>query len=388
MSERTAVVVGAGIGGVTAAAALSRRGWRVTLLERAPELGEVGAGISVWPKALQVLDGLGAKQRLGDAGIDAVQGGLRRPDGRWLIRVSGTAMEAPMMVHRARLHEAITATFPASVQIRTGVTVVGVEQDATSATVIGSAGEEFTADLVVAADGLRSVVRTALNPGHPGPRYSGYTAFRGVAEVDRPDDGGETWGRGYRFGYLPLVDGRVYWYATATAPAQAKPAQAKPAQAKPVQPELDVTELFQHWHDPIPALVGKTPPETVLRNDVYDLALPLPPFVTGRVVLLGDAAHAMTPNLGQGACAAIQDAGVLAEQLERYGEQPAALESYDRIRRTATTKLVRRSRRLGVLGQVANPVAATTRDGVLALIGQAARLLPNRRPTTQPVRPA
>lgn len=135
-----------------------------------------------------------------------------------------------------------------------------------------------------------------------------------------------------------------------------------------------MTELFQDWHDPIPAIIGKTPPEAVLRNDVYDLALPLPPFVQGRVVLLGDAAHAMTPNLGQGACAAIQDAGVLAEVLERYGDQAVALASYDRIRRAATTKLIRRSRQMGVLGQLSNPFATRSRDAVLTLVGQALRL--------------
>lgn len=360
MSERTAVVVGAGIGGVTAAATLGQLGWRVTLLERAPELGEVGAGISVWPNALAVLDGLGATKYLGDAGIDAIQGGLRRPDGKWLVRVSGAVMEAPMMVHRARLHDAITATFDERVETRTGVTVARVTQTPYAATVVSESGEEFTADLVVAADGLHSVVRTALNPAHPGPRYSGYTAFRGISDVDRPDDGGETWGRGFRFGYMPLVDGRVYWYATATAPEQASLAP--------------VTELFRDWHDPIPDIIGKTPPEAVLRNDVYDLALPLPPFAHGRVVLLGDAAHAMTPNLGQGACAAIQDAGVLADMLERYDDQAVALASYDRTRRAATTKLVRRSRQMGVLGQFEHPLAVKTRDAVLALIGHAIRL--------------
>lgn len=140
MSERTAVVVGAGIGGVTAAAALGQLGWRVTLLERAPELGEVGAGISVWPNAIKVLDGLGATKYLGDAGIDAIQGGLRRPDGKWLVRVSGAVMEAPMMVHRARLHDAITATFGPTVETRTGVTVARVAQTPYAATVVSEAG--------------------------------------------------------------------------------------------------------------------------------------------------------------------------------------------------------------------------------------------------------
>jgi len=371
MTERRAVVVGAGIGGVTAAAALGRRGWRVTLLERAPELGEVGAGISVWPAALEVLKGLGVTERIADAGVDSVQAGLRRPDGKWLVEVDPSVLEVPMLIHRARLHEAITASLGDHVTVRTGVTVIGVTQDVRQATVTTTAGEDFEADLVVAADGIRSAIRTSLHPEYAGPRYSGYTAYRGISAVERPGDGGETWGRGLRFGYVPLVDGRVYWYATANV-----------AERSPAGPDGhfgDVGRLFGDWHDPIPAVLGATKPAAVMRNDLYDLATPLVPFVSGRVVLLGDAAHAMTPNLGQGACAAIQDAGALANLLGQYGEQPAALAAYDAERRRATARLVKRSRLVGAVGQVDNRVARVSRDAVLTVVGQAARLAARRR---------
>ena len=371
MAGRTVVVVGAGIGGVTVAAALGRKGWRVTLLERAPVLGEVGAGISVWPSAWKVLDGLGAVEHLGKAGVDAMQAGLRRPDGKWLARVESAVLEVPKLIHRARLHDAITATFGPEVTVRTGITITGLKQDPAGATVTTASGEEFRADLVIAADGLRSTIRGLLHPEHRGPRYSGYTAYRGISAVEQPDDGGETWGRGLRFGYVPLVDGRVYWYATAKVPEQS-----------PVGPgghHGDVTGLFGDWHDPIPAVLAATPADDVLRNDIYDLSLPLAPFATGRVVLLGDAAHAMTPNLGQGACSAIEDACALAECLDRFGEQPAALAAYDADRRSVTTKLVRRSRLVGAVGQVENRAALAARDAVLTVVGRAARLAARRR---------
>ena len=221
---------------------------------------------------------------------------------------------------------------------------------------------ELRADLVVAADGIRSVIRTALVPEYQGPQYSGYTAYRGIADVEIDDGGGETWGRGQRFGFARLIDGRIYWYATANQPA-----------GRASEPSD-----FADWHDPIPKLLAGT--SEVLQNDIYDLGLPLVPFVHGRVVLLGDAAHAMTPNLGRGACSAIEDAGALARLLGESTDLSTALARYDAERRPATTKLVKRSRSIGRLGQVENPVVCTIRDGLFALGG---KLVSLRKPKSR-----
>ena len=240
------------------------------------------------------------------------------------------------MIHRAQLHELITDRFGPGVTVRTGVTVTGISQDDSGVTV-SSADEEFRAELVIAADGIRSVPRSAIHPAYKGPRYSGYTAYRGIADVDLSDGGGETWGRGQRFGFAKLIDGRIYWYATANRDAGLPPG--------PGGPHADVTSAFSDWHEPIPRLLAGTPPEQVLQNDIYDLALPLVPFVTGRVVLLGDAAHAMTPNLGRGACSAIEDAQRLARHLAPQDVALAeALRGYDAERRPVTAKLVKQSR--------------------------------------------
>ncbi|WP_328330501.1 FAD-dependent monooxygenase [Kribbella sp. NBC_00382] len=383
---RTAIVVGAGIGGVTAAVALEQCGWQVTVLERAAELGEVGAGISVWPGAAAVLDELGVEgiakaARLGEAA------GMRRWDGRWIVEAAELGIELPVMLHRAQLHQLITDRLGPAVTIHTGTTVTGLTQDADGVTVTAtsaapggpafggrsgnagsgdagsggpaSVGTEYRAELVVAADGIRSVVRGVLVPEYKGPRYSGYTAYRGIAEVGVADGGGETWGRGQRFGFAKLIDGRIYWYATSNREAGGA--------------DDDVRELFADWHEPIPALLAATP--SVLRNDTYDLPTPLLPFVHGRVLLLGDAAHAMTPNMGRGACSAIEDAGALARVL-RAGKD---LSAYDAERRPATTKLVKRSRQIGVLGQLDSKLACTLRDAVFAAGGKAAGLLAKRR---------
>jgi 2-polyprenyl-6-methoxyphenol hydroxylase-like FAD-dependent oxidoreductase len=349
----TAIVVGAGIGGVTAAVALQRCGWQVTVLERVPELGEVGAGISVWPSAVAVLEELGIK---GVEKVAAVSrpAGMRRPDGRWVVTAPDLGVELPVMIHRARLHELITDQFGPGITIRTGYTVSRIAQDDSHVTI----DDELEADLVIAADGIRSVIRRALYPEYPGPRYAGCTAYRGVADAPTEDGGGETWGRGQLFGFARLIDGRIYWYATANQPAGR------------INDHATVSQAFGGWHDPIPALIANTPPEAVLQNDLYDLPTPLVPFVRGRVVLLGDAAHAMTPNLGRGACSAIEDAGALARHLAEPGDLSTALAAYDRDRRPVTTKLVKRSRGIGRVGQLENAVACAVRDGLLATGGK------------------
>ncbi|GAA1147378.1 FAD-dependent monooxygenase [Kribbella jejuensis] len=357
----TAIVVGAGIGGVSAAVALQRRGWQVTVLERAPELGEVGAGISVWPSAVAVLEELGVKG-VEKSSVQSQPAGMRRPDGRWVVSAPQLGMELPVMIHRAQLHDLITAEFKnirhtkpfgmGQVTVRTGYDVREVVQDDDGVTVNG----ELRADLLVAADGIRSAVRSTLYPQYAGPRYSGFTAYRGIADIDLDDGGGETWGRGQLFGFARLIDGRFYWYGTANQPAGTT--------SEPT--------VFESWHDPIPRLIANT--EKILQNDILDLTTPLMPFAQGRIVLLGDAAHAMTPNLGRGACSAIEDAGALGRILAGTDDLHAALAAYDAERRPATTKLVKRSRSVGRVAQTENPVLCTLRDGAFALGGKLLKL--------------
>jgi len=349
-------VVGAGIGGLTAALALSRVGWQVTVLERAPELGEVGAGLSIWPRAWKILADLGVADRLVDGTRPAIQAGLRRPDGRWLAKVGPDAAErTPAMVHRARLHEALVGELETrdGIEVRTGVTVTSLA-DLDDIEGIDARGP---ADVVVAADGIRSTIRNELHQRED-VRYAGYTAYRGVTAEPVPGEasttGGETWGSGVRVGYAPLVDGRTYWFVTANRPEGETGGDH----------HADITALVGDWHDPIPQLLAATPSSAVLRGDICDLRLPLKRFD-----------HATTPNLGQGACAAIEDAAVLAAQLAGHARVESALVAYDRTRRPATSRLVRASRLVGVLGQVDNGPVVAVRDAGLAGLGAIAGLL-------------
>ncbi|OKK17457.1 monooxygenase [Streptomyces sp. CB00455] len=358
MSQRHAVVAGAGIGGLSAALALHRRGWRVTVCERADGPTAAGAGIVLAPNALRAFDTIGfdATRAAGRAVPAAM--GLRRPDGRLLSRADTAALAArygrpPLAVHRAALAAALAAGLPGGT-VRYGAAVTAVD-DADGSPVVRTASGDLEADLVVAADGIHSPLRRHYFPDHPGLRHSGETAWRTVLPAGPGGPAGtaaaETWGRGERFGIVPLADGRVYLYATAVVPEGYRPADLR----------RELLARFGAWHDPIPALLERIDPAAVLQHDLYDLAAPLPRYHRGRVAWLGDAAHAMTPNLGQGACQAIEDAAVLAH-LADARDLPAALAAYSAARCARTDAIRVRARRVGRAAAFSHPLARAARD--------------------------
>ncbi|MEU8204168.1 FAD-dependent monooxygenase [Streptosporangium sp. NPDC049046] len=300
-----ATVIGAGIGGLAAAVALQRRGWDVTVFERAASLESVGSGLAVAANALKALDTFGAGDEIRELSAVQGSGGIRRSDGRWLVKTSAEAASARhggdsvVLLRRADLIAMLFSRLtPGTVRLNARVSGVHAESG-----VVTLPGEQVEADLVVAADGINSVIRSALFPGHPAPRYAGVTSWRVlIPAAGAPGEAYESWGRGRVFGVMPLVGGTSYCYATDTVPAGGGGGDQL----------AELRRLFGDWHSPIPELLAAASSEKVLRNDIRHLATPLPAMHRGRVALLGDAAHAMTPNLGQGACQAIEDAVVLA----------------------------------------------------------------------------
>ncbi|GAA2689157.1 MULTISPECIES: FAD-dependent monooxygenase [Actinosynnema] len=359
---RTVVVVGGGIGGLAAAGALHRRGWRVAVLERAARFAEIGAGLSLWPNALRALGALGLAERVAAVGVAEAGGGVRDRSGRPLSGVDNAEVVRrhglPLtMVRRADLLRVLLEELPPECLLPGGE-VRAVRPDGGGA-VVEHRGGRLRADLVVGADGVGSAVRRSLWPEVGPPRYRGHTAWRMITGplTGITADGAVFWGRGERVGFTRLPDGRFYCFAAATAPPGGRSAGGEHAA---------LTRRFGDWPEPVPALLAATPEHAVLRHDVHDLP-PLPTFARGRVVLLGDAAHAMDPFLGQGACQALEDAVTLAAHLDATGDVPAALAGYDRSRRPRTRRIARRSALLGAASLWSWPPAAAVRDHVARL---------------------
>lgn len=363
--HKSAIIAGGGIGGLAAGIALQQEGWKVTVFEQASEFKAIGAGLSIWPNAIKALYKLGLRSDLGKMGVSEFAGGFFTEKGETLAEISYadilTRYGAPVIaVHRADLLDALLGKLEPGT-MRLGAKLVNFSQDTKGVTAVFSNGEEIQADLLIGADGIHSKVREQLFGKMP-LRYSGYTAWRGIAPTPgKAFQAGETWGKGRRFGLVPLNGDKVYWFATDNRPEQEKD--------DPANRQTELLKLFEGWHFPVTELIATTPAENILRNDIYDLP-PLKGWSVGRVTLLGDAAHAMTPNLGQGACQAIEDAVVLAGCLARFDDLAQALALYEELRKGRTARITKQARQVGAVGQWSNPALVWLRKQV------ARRLLP------------
>jgi 2-polyprenyl-6-methoxyphenol hydroxylase-like FAD-dependent oxidoreductase len=339
-----AIVIGGGVGGLTAAAALHQQGWTVTVLERSPALEPVGAGISLAPNSQRALDVIGLGDEIRALAVWQSDGGLRTPGGRWLSRTDSKALAARfggslVLLHRATLVEVLCSRLPDGA-VRTDraarlTDAGGPDRPATVTTPDG----ELEAELVIGADGINSGVRSALFPEHPGPTYSGFTTWRVVVPApERPFGSHETWGRGEIWGSHLMKDGRAYAYAAAGVPAGGH---------APDDERAELLRRFGDWHQPIPDILDRVSPEQVLRHDVYYMRDALPAYHAGRAALVGDAAHAMTPSLGQGGNQAIEDAVVLAHHVGLDRELGPALAAYTKDRLPRTMDVVRKAYRMG-----------------------------------------
>lgn len=358
--QPAALIVGGGIGGMTTALALHRIGWQVHVFEQAPVLGEVGAGISLWPNATRVLQRLGVLDALIEAGqpIERVQ--ICKPSGQVLSEVTaGAAFEVPSLcIHRAALHRILVEALPPSM-LHLGEGIDTFQETDTRVTV-DYRGKTFRGNVLIGSDGIHSCIRQQI-VGSRQPMYRGYTVWRGIAPCPVPDAythmGTETWGSGRRFGLFPVGPKQAYWYATANE-------HAPSSSDAPEASKTKVIRLFGDWHAPIRSILEATPDTAILKHPTLDRP-PISRWYEGRAVLLGDAAHPMTPNLGQGACQAIEDAAALAQALHQHSDVPTALAAYNQRRTKRTKPIVQQSLWMGAIGQWKSPLATGLRDFVL-----------------------
>lgn len=350
------IIIGAGIGGLATALALKRIGIEARVFERVGTLNEVGAGLTLWANAVKALRKLGLAE-ITNSAFNLADGDIYSWQGNRLSSLSAQKLQhrfgaTNLAMHRADLQAVLLAAVgPGMLEL--GSQCSSFEQDEDGVTVHFADGRSAHGCLLIGADGIHSTVRTQLF-GEEKPRYAGYTAWRGVTTPPAVEMRvGEYWGCGTRFGLVPLTQGRYYWFATRNA--------REGEQEHRAGRKHEVLALFARWHASIPAIIEATPESAILRSDIYDRP-PRTHWTQGRVTLLGDAAHPMTPNLGQGACQALEDALVLAHCLEQTANVSVALQLYQARRIPRTTRIVNRSWSLGRVGQWKNPLACKLRD--------------------------
>ena len=347
-------IIGGGIGGLAAAVALRRVGIESIVLEQVTEIREVGAGLSIWPNAVNAIRELGLEAAV-KGFASAVEYSLARTRSGRLIartdlsRFSRQAGAPCLCLHRALLQKLLLDALPPA-SVITGAHCSGFDDS----TAILESGERIKADVLVGADGLSSVIREGLH-GKEAPRYAGYTCWRGI----RPDygvlpDKGVLLviGGGSQFGVWPCGPGQLYWFLTKNAPAGTR------------QSKAEVLAACRDWAAPVSEVIEGTPADAILQNDIMDRP-PLPSWGRGSVTLLGDAAHASTPNLGQGACQALEDAVTLAHCLSGTSAIEPALRQYERLRIPRASRIVHDSWQAGKVLQLDSPALEWFRNSLM-----------------------
>jgi 2-polyprenyl-6-methoxyphenol hydroxylase-like FAD-dependent oxidoreductase len=359
------LIQGAGIGGLTLAIALQQRGYVVRIVERSASLPEVGAGIWMAANPMQVFERLGLAGKIMDAGWivkflhlqDSKSGEIQTTDMSAIAKQFGFETVA---LHRAVLQQVLFEQLaPDSVSFGCEVRSFTSRGDSVSAEL--SDGSCCQASVLVGADGINSQIRKQARLGGE-KRYSGSSSYRAIArgadilEAKRAHDAYEVWAKGCRVGFSKINGSDYYWYMTFDAPA----GETSSTEEMRSHAESLFRLHFPQWM----GLLQQTHPDEILRTDLSDLK-PLPRWSSGRVGLIGDAAHATTPNLGQGGAMAVEDALALADSFGKAGIDGTAFEQFEHLRRRKVDWTVATSWSIGRMCHLGNPLARGFRNAAL-----------------------
>lgn len=362
--KATFIIIGGGIGGLTTAIALEKQGFRVEIYEAAQELAPVGAGLILAANALTALKYIGIAEEIIKEGhalarfevLDDKEGLISSRDSLATSQLYGMDNFA---IHRADLHQVLLSLIPKD-SLFLGKRCTKFSQDETGVSVQFADGTSAKGDYLIAADGISSPVRLQLLPKSQ-PRYAGYTCWRGVVDARalKIDKCSETWGAKGRFGIVPLTKNRIYWFACINASENSEVYRNFTVN--------DLYENFKDFHSPIPQILQHTQEADLIWRDIADIA-PLTQFAFGKTLLLGDAAHATTPNMGQGACQAIEDVAILAKLLKVNEDIETAFLQFEQKRMPRTTFIVNQSEQIGKIAQISNGFLIKIRNFALRLV--------------------
>jgi 2-polyprenyl-6-methoxyphenol hydroxylase-like FAD-dependent oxidoreductase len=363
-------IIGAGIGGLTAAIALQGKGHQVEIFEAAAELRPVGAGIIMASNAMQIARRLGFAEAIYSTGNVLAHFGIGDHQGKPIQLMDIQAVrqkygEASVSIHRGALQQILLQHLPnTSIQLNKRLNALEqLPNGRVKATFLDGSSEE--SDLLIGADGLRSTTRKAIFGEKP-LRYSSHTCWRGIIpyRIENPSKTLELWAKtgGKRIAMIQIDPERVYFYYTE---------KRQPGYKVPVSEQVAyLSEQMQDFPPQYAELIALAKPEEIFHDDLYDLQ-PLAIWHHNAVMLLGDAAHATTPNMGQGGCQAVEDAWYLADFLERYPDYAAAFDAYEQFRRPKVNYVVNTSFMVGKISNLGGEIGYRLRNWLL-------RSTPNR----------
>lgn len=340
MKQLNIVIAGAGMGGLTTAIALQQANHKVHVYDKVSKLQPAGSAISIWSNGVRVLDKLGVGEAIRKVSGNLNQMSFRNKEGQQLTTFSLIPLyqeinEPACPISRTHLQEVLLkAVGEQHVMVNNGV--IGYEQGENSVTVLLSNGEKIEADVLVAADGTHSKLRNDVNNQVIERRYCGYVNWNGRIKYS-PElaIGRDEWiqhvSDGKRVSLMPMGDDLYYFFFDVPLP------QGSSAEKSQYKDELK--KYFEGWSAPIQYLIDNFDPATTTRVEVYNTE-PLPKLTKGNVVLIGDAAHATSPDLGQGGCLAMEDAWVLADELSHDNPIKQALTNYQTRRMDRVTDIV------------------------------------------------
>ncbi len=354
------IIVGAGIGGLSTAIAMRKRNIDVKIYEASDRLSPVGAGILVPPNAMIILDRYGLVEKIKGAGvcIDSLivfdSKGKKISETPAHFSKNGTGYQT-VAIHRGVLQNIFLDSLPLDVVV-TGKRCSHVNAGLDSTEVFFEDGSSISGKFVVGADGLYSKVRESIFPNR-NLRYSGQVCWRGISNIKLSSKWrkslSEVWGAGIRFGFVSVEDSKVYWYAT------------KLEEASGVDDTASIKEMlldiYSEFPDPVSDVISQTDNSSIIRGDINDLS-PMKSWFSKSTVLIGDAAHASTPNLGQGGAQAIEDSWVLAEKIANSNSVQDAFEQFQALRFSKVQKVVNISWQIGKMTNFTNKGTCKIRD--------------------------
>lgn len=357
--NKSIAIVGAGIGGLTTAIAFEKLGHSVTIFESSPSIKPVGAGLGLGGNAVGAFKVLGVEQAVISKGRLLQNFPILDQNGKMISNVYSDKIKSRFSIenfsiHRTDLHTVLFDQIKHS-EIQLNKRLAKIEQTGDAYKLEFVDNSHVFADVVIGADGIHSRTRTFVNPSSK-TRYAGYVCWRAVTEsAIEIESGFETWGKNGRFGAVPLSNNRIYWFLCINADS--------PNQYQEFTKD-DLARLFEDYHDPIPPIINSTPNETLIYNPIIDLE-PHRRFAKGRVLLIGDAAHATTPNLGQGACQAIEDVATLYQILQKEPDYEQAFKAFEKRRIKRTHFIVNTSYRVGKIAQLENQFLCALRNAFM-----------------------